>query len=46
MERKKKNFIDKILHFLRTPENMKGKRIQLENVPMNIATVPYIRGTR
>ena len=41
MERKKKTFIDEILHLLRTPENMKGKRIQIESVPMNIATVPY-----
>ena len=43
MERKKKTFIDEILHLLRTSENMKGKRIQLESFPMNIATVPYSR---
>ena len=30
-----------ILHLLRTRENMKSKRNQLESVPMNIATVPY-----
>ena len=45
MEGKKKIFIDEILHLLRTPENMKVKRNQLESVPMNIAmNISPIRG--
>ena len=40
MEEKNKTFITEILEKLRSPDNLKGVTVNLENIPKNIATEP------